>query len=126
MFIKEAKLRQLIKSVISETFRPGPGGLGANQATVATMTNDFKDIPYATPQDIAHEFDITDPVIQEELMNHWRTINPGRPFPSSGENITYQNNVNGFTNTYIYNANIQAWEDEEDLNEELIDTDKMF
>jgi hypothetical protein len=126
MLIKESKLRNIIRSMISETFRQGPGGLGSSNASIRTMTNDFSNIPVTKMSDIALDFDTTDPQCQEEIMNHWRTLNPGRPFPENGEIVSYRNNVNGFLLNYIYNQKINEWIDEDDLNEDLIDDDKMF
>jgi len=126
MLIKENRLRKVIRDIIFETFRPGPGGLGANNASIRTMTNDFNDVPVMNPQDIAADFNEADPAAQIEIMNYWKTMNPGRPFPSHGETILYKNNVNGFTINYIYNKNINEWVDEEYYDEDLIDIDKMF
>lgn len=126
MLIKENKLRKVIRDIILETFRPGPGGLGANNASIRTLTNNFNDIPVMEPQDVAADFDDTDPEVQIEIMNYWKSKNPGRPFPSHGEAILYKNNVNGFTINYIYNKKINEWVDEEYYNEDQIDIDKMF
>ena len=126
MFIKENKLRNIIRSIISESFRMGPGGLGADNSSIRTMTNDFSNVPVISANNIAADFDITDPKCQEEIMNYWRTMNPGRPFPENGESVSYRNNVNGFLFNYVYNKSINEWIEEDDLNEDLIDDDKMF
>lgn len=125
MLIKESKLRNIIRSIVSESFRSGPDG-STNQASIRTMTNNFNDIPVMGPQNVAPEFDDTDPEAQKEIMNHWRSMNPGRPLPSGGESVTYRNNVNGFTVNYIYSNKTNEWIDEEYFNDDLIDTDKMF
>lgn len=126
MFIKEAKLRNIIRSIISESFNAGPGGLGANNASIRTMTDNFSNTPIVTANNIVDDFDTTDPACQEEIMNYWRTMNPGRPFPTNGESISYKNNVNGFTFNYVYNQSINEWIDDEDLNADLMDDNKMF